>query len=68
MHKKWIKPKNNLAIEIQNLNKTYKSSSKNIKALSNVNLNSLLERHFQTKAQVTMTIVNPSSRLSLIHI
>ena len=39
MHKKWIKPKNNLAIEIQNLNKTYKSSSKNIKALSNVNLN-----------------------------
>ena len=39
MNKKWIKPKNNLAIEIQNLNKTYKSSSKNIKALSNVNLN-----------------------------
>ena len=39
MYKKWIKPKNNLAIEIQNLNKTYKSSSKNIKALSNVNLN-----------------------------
>ena len=39
MHKKWIKPKNNLAIEIQNLNKTYKSFSKNIKALSNVNLN-----------------------------
>ena len=28
--------------------------------LSNVNLNSLLERHFQTKAQVTMTVVNPS--------
>ena len=39
MHKKWIKPKNNLAIEIQNLNKTYKSSSKYIKALLNVNLN-----------------------------
>ena len=34
MYKKWIKPKNNLAIEIQNLNKTYKSSSKNIKAFS----------------------------------
>ena len=39
MYKKWIKPKNNLAIEIQNLNKTYKSSSKNIIALSNINLN-----------------------------
>ena len=39
MYKKWIKPKNNLAIEIQNLNKTYKSSTKNIKALSDVNLN-----------------------------
>ena len=39
MHKNWIKPKNNLAIEIQNLNKTYKSSTKNIKALSDVNLN-----------------------------
>jgi len=39
MHKKWIKPKNNLAIEIQNLNKTYKNSQKNIKALSNINLN-----------------------------
>ena len=39
MHKKWVKPKNNLAIEIQNLNKTYKSSTKNINALSDVNLN-----------------------------
>jgi len=39
MHKKWIKPKNNLAIEIQNLNKTYKSSSKNTIALSDINLN-----------------------------
>ena len=39
MYKKWIKPKNNLAIEIQNLNKTYKSSSKNTIALSDINLN-----------------------------
>ena len=39
MHKKWVKPENNLAIEIQNLNKTYKSSTKNINALSDVNLN-----------------------------
>ncbi len=39
MHKKWIKPKNNLAIEIQNLNKTYKSSTININALSDINLN-----------------------------
>ena len=28
MHKKWIKPKNNLAIEIQNLNKTSEKSGK----------------------------------------
>ena len=39
MHKKWIKPQNSLAIEIQNLNKTYKSSPKNINALSDINLN-----------------------------
>ena len=28
MHKKWIKPKNNLAIEIQDLSKTYINSKK----------------------------------------
>ena len=36
--------------------------------LSNVNLNSLLERHFQTKAQVTMTVVNPSSRYGRVNL
>ena len=39
MHKKWIKPKNNLAIEIQDLSKTYINSQKKINALSNINLN-----------------------------
>ena len=39
MHKKWIKPKNNLAIEIQELSKTYKNSQKRITALSKINLN-----------------------------
>ena len=39
MHKKWIKPKNNLAIEIQDLSKTYINSQKKIHALSNINLN-----------------------------
>ena len=39
MHKKWIKPKNNLAIEIQDLSKTYINSQKKIYALSNINLN-----------------------------
>ena len=39
MHKKWIKPKNNLAIEIQDLSKTYTNSQKKIHALSNINLN-----------------------------
>ena len=36
--------------------------------LSNVNLNSLLERHFQTKAQVTITVVNPSSRYGRVNL
>ena len=36
--------------------------------LSNVNLNSLLERHSQTKAQVTMTVVNPSSRYGRVNL
>ena len=39
MHKKWIKPKNSLAIEIQDLSKTYINSQKKIHALSNINLN-----------------------------
>ena len=39
MHKKWIKPKNNLAIEIQDLSKTYQNSTKKINALSKINLN-----------------------------
>ena len=39
MHKKWIKPKNNLAIEIQDLSKTYINSQKKINALSKINLN-----------------------------
>tara|TARA_B100000886_G_scaffold316529_1_gene255232 strand:+ start:286 stop:399 length:114 start_codon:yes stop_codon:yes gene_type:complete len=30
MHKKWIKPKNSLAIEIQDLSKTYNNSKKKI--------------------------------------
>ena len=55
MHKKWIKPKNNLAIKIQNLNKTYKSSSKNITALSNVNLKKLLTFHERYKKLITLT-------------
>ena len=37
MHKKWIKPKNSLAIEIQDLSKTYKNSQKKNNALSNIN-------------------------------
>ena len=39
MNKQWIRPKNNLAIEIQNLSKTYKSSRNTINALSKINLN-----------------------------
>ena len=39
MHKKWIKPKNSLAIEIQDLSKTYKNSQNKINALSKINLN-----------------------------
>ena len=39
MYKKWIKPKNSLAIEIQNLSKTYKNPKKKINALSEINLN-----------------------------
>ena len=39
MHKKWIKPKNSLAIEIQDLNKTYKNLRKKNNALSGINLN-----------------------------
>ncbi len=38
MNKYWIKPKNNLAIEICKLNKRYNKSSNNL-ALKNVNLN-----------------------------
>ena len=39
MHKKWIKPKNSLAIEIQDLSKTYNNSKKKNNALSGINLN-----------------------------
>ena len=39
MHKKWIKPKNSLAIEIQNLSKTYNNSKKKTNALLGINLN-----------------------------
>ena len=39
MSKNWIKPRNNLAIEIKNLCKTYKDTYTDLKALTNVNLN-----------------------------
>ena len=67
MYKKWIKPKNNLAIEIQNLNKTYKSSSKITKALSDINLNIKCGSFFGLlgpNGAGKSTIIN----LSLIHI
>ena len=39
MSKKWLKPKNNLAIQIKGLSKTYKDLKNNIKALSKIDLN-----------------------------
>ena len=36
--------------------------------LSNVNLKSLLNRHFQTKAEVTISVVNPSSRYGRVNL
>lgn len=36
--------------------------------LSNVNLKCLLERHFQTKAEVTISVVNPSSRYGRVNL
>ena len=36
--------------------------------LSNVNLNCLLECHFETKAEVTISIVNPSSRYGRVNL
>ena len=39
MHKNWVNPKNNLAIEIKNLSKSYDEISSNVLALDDISLN-----------------------------